>query len=51
MLPEAVREGPDGTKAVAYAEMIPVLIESMKELKAENEALKGRIEALERSTN
>ena len=49
VLPEVVREGSDGDKAVAYAELIPVLIESVKELKAENEALKQRIETLERT--
>jgi hypothetical protein len=49
VLPEAVREGPDGTKAVSYAELIPVLIESVKELKAENEVLKARIDVLEQA--
>jgi hypothetical protein len=43
-----VKVGPGGDKAVAYAEIIPVLIESIRELKDENEALRRRVEALER---
>jgi hypothetical protein len=31
VFPEAVQEGPDGEKAVSYAELIPILIEAMKE--------------------
>jgi hypothetical protein len=47
VIAEAVREGPDGEKEVAYSEIIPVLIESLGELKAENESLKQRIAAIE----
>ncbi|MCD4697998.1 MAG: tail fiber domain-containing protein [Bacteroidales bacterium] len=47
VLPEIVNTDPEGNKAVAYTEIIPVIIEAMKELKAENEALKSRIEQLE----
>jgi hypothetical protein len=47
VLPEIVKEGPDGEKAIAYTEIIPVLIESIKELKAENEALKDRLASIE----
>jgi hypothetical protein len=47
VLPEIVKDGPGGEKSVAYAEIIPVLIESIRELKAENDALKERIIALE----
>ncbi|MCX7551850.1 tail fiber domain-containing protein [Xanthomarina sp. F2636L] len=35
------------TLGVSYTELIPVLINAVKELKAENDALKSRIEALE----
>jgi len=49
VLPEVVNAGPGGEKALAYSELIPVLIECVKELKAENEGLKQRIEALERA--
>ncbi len=31
VLPEVVKEGPDGDKAVAYDELIPILIEALKE--------------------
>ena len=47
VLPEIVKDSADGEKAVAYAEIIPVLIESIRELKAENDVLKERIAALE----
>ncbi|MBC8485603.1 MAG: tail fiber domain-containing protein [Bacteroidetes bacterium] len=51
VLPEIVRTGPEGDKAVAYSELIPVIIEAMKELKSENEILKARIEKLEKNNN
>jgi hypothetical protein len=47
VMPEIVKEGPGGELAVAYSEIVPVLIESVRELKAENDALKERIAALE----
>ncbi len=31
VLPEVVQDGPDGEKAVSYTELIPILIEAMKE--------------------
>jgi predicted RNase H-like nuclease (RuvC/YqgF family) len=57
VIPEVVKEGPGGEKSVSYAEIIPVLIEAMKEqqraierqqkemeeLKAEMDRLKGGI--------
>jgi hypothetical protein len=49
VLPEVVGNGPDGEKALAYSELIPVLVEAVKELKAENEVLKQRLDALERA--
>ena len=55
VLPEVVRDDPSGEKAVAYSELIPVLVESIKELKAEtdelqaeNVDLRARLNALER---
>jgi len=55
VLPEAVGNGPGDEKALAYSELIPVLVESIKELKAEtdqlraeNTALRERVDALER---
>ena len=40
VLPEAVRENEDGFKNVAYGNMVGLLIEAIKELKAEIEELK-----------
>jgi len=56
VFPEVViPDGPEGYKAVDYSRLTAVLIEAVKELKAENEGLQGmlaelrqRIEALER---
>ncbi|MDP3704228.1 MAG: tail fiber domain-containing protein [Candidatus Omnitrophota bacterium] len=39
--------GPEGYRAVDYGRLTGVLIEAIKELKAENKALQARIEALE----
>jgi hypothetical protein len=47
VLPEVVGSGPDGEKALAYSEIIPVLVESIKQLKAENDELRARITAIE----
>ena len=41
VLPEAVSESEDGTKTVDYNAMIALLVESIKELKAEINELKG----------
>ena len=46
-LPEAVREGPDGKKAVAYAQIIPVLIEAVKEQQKKISELEEKIKKLE----
>ncbi len=49
VLPQAVSTATDArqTKSVAYSEVIPVLTEAIKQLKAENNALKVRLDALE----
>ena len=47
LYPELVATGADGYKAVNYAQLAPVLIEALKELKAENDALRGRAAILE----
>ncbi|MFZ1735747.1 MAG: tail fiber domain-containing protein, partial [Candidatus Moraniibacteriota bacterium] len=46
--PEAVTTGKDGIKSLNYPVLVAPLIESVKELKKENEQLKVRIEALEK---
>jgi hypothetical protein len=44
VLPEVVTERENGTKAVAYANLVAVLIEAVKELKEEIELLKAKAE-------
>jgi hypothetical protein len=51
ILPEVVRESVEGDKSVAYSELIPVLIESIKQLKAENQRLGERLAAVEARLN
>lgn len=46
VLPEIVTERPDGTKTVAYTEIIPVLIEAIKEQQKEIEVLKKKLSHL-----
>lgn len=43
VLPEAVETDEKGIKSITYTSLIPVLIESLKELKAEVDILKGRL--------
>jgi hypothetical protein len=47
VLPEVVREGPDGEQAVAYTQIVPVLIEAIKAQQARIEDLEERIAELE----
>ena len=47
VLPEVVVEGAGGEKAVAYTEIVPVLIEAIKAQQREIETLKERIAGLE----
>ena len=47
VLPEVVTEGAEGERAVAYAEIIPVLIEAMKTQQGRIEVLEGRLAELE----
>lgn len=48
VFPEAVSTNADGMKSVEYDALIAPLIESIKELKAENDQLKARVDSLER---
>jgi hypothetical protein len=48
VLPEVVQESPDGDKTVAYAEIVPVLIESIKAQQRKIELLEARIAELEK---
>lgn len=47
VLPEVVAPGPDGDKAVAYHEIIPVLIEAIKEQQTTIDDLKAQIKAMD----
>lgn len=48
--PEVVSTDEQGFKAIEYAKITALLVEAVKELKAENLALKKRIEALEKGS-
>jgi glycine cleavage system regulatory protein len=45
--PELVSTGPDGYKAVNYAQLTPVLLEALKEQQAQIEALQARATSAE----
>ncbi len=47
VLPELVKEDAQGFKAVNYSELPLVLLQAVKDLKAENDALKGQIAELQ----
>lgn len=47
VLPEAVTTGEDGYLLLGYTETIPLLVAAIQELKAQNDELKARVEALE----
>jgi len=46
VLPEVVKESPNGEKSVAYTELIPVLIEAVKEQQKMIEGLKAEVKQL-----
>jgi len=46
IFPEVVSTDSEGYKSVAYSKLVPPLIEAVKDLKAENEDLRSKLEAL-----
>ena len=50
VLPEVVREGPEGEQAVAYTQIVPVLIEAIKAQQVRIEDLEKRIDELEQGS-
>ncbi len=48
LFPELVKTNSDGSKAVSYSNMTVVLLEAIKELNAENQLLKERLEKIEK---
>lgn len=48
VIPEVVNTGDDGFKSVEYANLVAVLIEAVKELKADNELLKQELKDLKK---
>jgi hypothetical protein len=47
VVPELVNTDDSGYKSVEYANMVGILVEAVKELKAQNESLRARVQALE----
>ncbi len=47
VIPEAVSKGEDGYLSIEYGKMTPLLLEAIKELKAENDKLKVRLKKIE----
>ncbi len=47
VIPEIVHTNDEGYKSISYEKLTAVLVEALKELKAENVELKARISALE----
>ncbi len=47
VIPEVVQKHSDGTLSVDYGRLTPLLVEAIKELKAENEVLRKRLDKLE----
>ncbi len=46
VLPEIVKEGPDGDKAVSYTELVPILTEAIKQQQKQIENLQYEVKTL-----
>jgi hypothetical protein len=51
IVPEVVTEGPNGYKAIDYAKLVPLLIESIKTLSYQVELQRQQIEELKKKNN
>lgn len=51
VLPEIVKEGPDGDKAVSYTELVPILTEAIKQQQEQIENLQYEVKALKEIMN
>lgn len=47
IVPEVVTTDNNGYKGISYEKLVPVLIEAIKEIKTENEALRNKIAKIE----
>jgi hypothetical protein len=47
VMPDAVKEGPDGMKAIAYNEIIPLLVEALKLQEDKNKILEETLRKME----
>ena len=47
VIPELVKTGSDGYKALAYDKIVAVLVEAIKEVKTENDSLKEQLRSYE----
>jgi hypothetical protein len=47
VLPQIVKEGPDGEKAVSYTELIPILTEAIKEQQKQIDSLRSEVKFLQ----
>ena len=45
VFPEAVKTGDDGMMSVDYPALVPVLLDAVKQLKAENDAIRRQMKA------
>jgi hypothetical protein len=46
-LPDVVKEGPDGEKAVSYTDLVPILAEAIKEQQKQIESLRCEVQELQ----
>jgi hypothetical protein len=50
VLPDVVKEGPEGDKSVCYSELIPILTEAIKQQQQQIDRLLSEVKALQQAT-